>query len=125
MSDEPTRTTVEARWAALADGTGDRQQTHDWTVPWVEGDEVAPDPLVQMALTRLHGFSLTDAGGGHLQHGGSGPYVHSEAEIGRLLEAWRRDAADYDRDPAGWVRARREAARVAAAAQRERAADEG
>ena len=90
----PSEEDVEAHWVALIVGTLTREQVHEWTVPWVEGDAAGWHGGLEHVLdglTTLHGFSMAyDPTTPHrVHHGGSGPFVRSDADIVAELDRWR------------------------------------
>lgn len=66
MSDGwPERGEVDEAWRALISGARSREDVHDWTVPWVEGQlDVGPpeDLMVGNGLQYLHGLDLLSSG---------------------------------------------------------------
>lgn len=81
----PSESDVRARWNALIEKKASREQVHDWTVPWVEGDwPSGPVPRrVLTALEELHGFTMAyDPQTPHLiHHGPPGVYVKTHQDI--------------------------------------------
>lgn len=59
-------------------------------------------PLSRRHSKSLHGFDLTrdDPERKELMfYGGTGPFVHSDADIAEGLARWRRSCAEFDADP--------------------------
>lgn len=105
----PSRSDVETAWRAVASGQRSREDVHDWSVPWIEGDRdhaTLPDPLVLTGLTYLHGLDMTvvPERPGALTHGGPGPYLLSDGEVADTLAQWLRRCHEYDQDPEGFRR---------------------
>jgi hypothetical protein len=93
---------VHTKWLALVNGQVTREEIHDWTVPWVEGDAELPDdePLVSSALQTLHGYQALRS------NDGSPGYLRSDEDVAQGLAKWRADCSAFDADPAGWRRER-------------------
>jgi len=122
----PDRATVSAGWAAVADGSVAREVAHEWSVRWVEGDERASDPLIQMAMYHFHGFDMVgvDARRPTKQSGPPESYYRSLIDIEADHDWWRTEYDDFDKDPAAWRVRRTAASRAAIAAERQRLAAE-
>ena len=118
----PSRDEVETRWREVLDGSRSREEVHDWTVPWVEGDlgaGPAEDGMVSGALYTLHGFTMAylPETPNLIHHGPPGMYVKSMEQIQLDLDRWLHNCAEHDRDPEGY-RSRQIA--LASAAERDR-----
>jgi hypothetical protein len=103
----PTRGEIEEHWLALIEGQTTREAVHEWSVQWVENEDVhVPDPSVRDALLRLHGFDMTyrPERPGLVTHGPPGLYVHSQQHIVDELSRWRASCVEYDADPVGFRR---------------------
>ena len=79
---------------ALAEGALTREQVHEWTRPWVEGDATGwHNGLghVQNGLQHLHGYSMAyEPDTPHLiHHGPPGVYVKTRGDILADLARWR------------------------------------
>jgi hypothetical protein len=91
-----------------------REQAHDWTVPWVEG-EGSPHPadrMVEGVLQSLHGVTMAydSAAPCQVHHGPPGTYVKSMGDIQADHQRWEEDCAEYDAGPAGYLASRRQVA---------------
>jgi hypothetical protein len=95
----------------LIEGRTSREAAHEWSVQWVEGEDVhVRDPMVWNALLHLHGLDMTyrPERPGLIGHGPPGLYVHSDQHIIDELSRWRTRCVDYDADPANFRRRARE-----------------
>lgn len=89
----PSVAEVEAKWVALVRGTLTREQVHEWTIPWVEGDGAGWNRglgHVEDGVQTLHGFSMSyDPATPHLiHHGPPGVYVKTKEDIVAELARW-------------------------------------
>jgi hypothetical protein len=75
----PSRTDVEARFAALLSGTESRDFVDRWAGQFIASDAVIDDRAVWWALQVLHGIDL--------RHGPDAPYLHDQAQV----TEWRQD----------------------------------
>ena len=90
----PSEGDIEAQWVALIKGERTREQVHEWTIPWVEGD--APGwheglrHIFLTGLTTLHGFSMAHdpAAPRLVHHGPPGVYVKTDEDIAAGLARW-------------------------------------
>lgn len=98
----PSRDDVTSRWIALIEGLVTREEVHDWTVPWVEGegDVVGPpsDVMVGTALQNLHGFTMAylPETPNLIHHGPPGIYVKSLDDIKGAFEWWLGRCREWD-----------------------------
>jgi hypothetical protein len=104
------RVAIEEKWIALVEERLSRETVHAWADPLVRGDDRFDDVPSMTALQYLHGFDLVHAPGEvfGVRHGAPGDYVRSLDEVGQELERWRQMCADYDCDPADWLRRARQ-----------------
>ncbi|WP_295699423.1 hypothetical protein [Lapillicoccus sp.] len=114
----PDRSEVKSAWREVIAGARSRESAHDWAVPWVEGHLAhgpASDLMVSDGLLYLHGLDLLTRDGDGLRR-----YMFEDLEVVARYEDWLARCSGYDQDPEGWSRDRRELARRAFAAERDK-----
>ena len=119
----PTRPTVERVWRAVAAGAKSREDAHDWTVPWVEGEaghERPGDLMVETGLQHVHGLDMAYCPETpHLiHHGPPGIYVRTLEVVRVDLESWLDACREHDDDPVEFILCRQELARLSIRAER-------
>ncbi len=99
----PDRAEVEARWAGIAQGTADREETHEWAEPRMVLGERSDDLMVMTrpSVRPWLRHDLPLRGGDLVGHGPPGAYVRSAEDVADELQRWRDKCIDYDADPVG------------------------